>query len=224
MIKLRHIFVILVLVLSPSILRAQNNEVKLGLRTGYNAALGTFGAVSVETTQNFRNNFSIDGGLQYNTIGKAAFEAHPAYSFQFEKCRLSVETLLSYNNISSINSIAIGAGANIDYKSITGKLGYFYRLFGGKGGFINEPFNIYYELNVHCLKKIEKWDLDLIITNCELFELERHYQPSFIAEGSYYPLSKMGISLGIGCKPAGMFNISADYYQSYIKAGVCYRW
>ena len=27
----------------------------------------------------------------------------------------------------------------------------------------------------------------------------------------------MGITFAIGCKPAGMFNLSADYYQSFIR-------
>ena len=69
-----------------------------------------------------------------------------------------------------------------------------------------------------------KWDLFLSITNNELFELERHFQPSFIAECFYYPTQKIGVPFGLGCKPAGMFNMSADYYQSYLKTGLCYRW
>ena len=95
---------------------------------------------------------------------------------------------------------------------------------GGRGGWITEPFNIYYELNVHLLKKVEDWKMELIITNNEMFELERHYQPSFIARCCHYPTDRLGISFGIGCKPAGMFHMSADYYQTYIKTGVCYRW
>ena len=66
--------------------------------------------------------------------------------------------------------------------------------------------------------------MQLAITNCETFELERHYQPSFLAECRYYPGAKLGVTMSLGCKPAGMFNMSADYYQSFLKIGVCYRW
>ena len=132
--------------------------------------------------------------------------------------------LMAYTNLASVNSFAAGAGAIYDYGRISAKLGYYYRVYGGHGSRITEPFNIYYELSVHLLQQIENWDIDLTLTNNETFELERHYQPSFIAECFHFPTSKLGIAFGIGCKPAGMFNLSADYYQSFIKTGICFRW
>jgi hypothetical protein len=205
-------------------MNAQEREFMLGVRGGYNAAFGGFGAVSLETTQAIGKNFSINGGLQYNTIGKTSLEARPAYDIPFEWGKLSVESILTYNRLTSINNFTAGLGAAVDYRFISAKLGYYYRLYGGNGDTISEPFNLYYELCAHCLKNIEKWDFNLAITNCEIFDLERHYQPSFIAEGRYYPTSKLGIAFGIGYKPSGMFHISADYYQTYLKTGLCYRW
>lgn len=83
---------------------------------------------------------------------------------------------------------------------------------------------MYYALRVRLLQENRAWNVHLTITNNEIFELERHYQPSFMAECFYYPTPKWGVSLGVGCKPAGIFNISSDYYQSYLKTGVCYKW
>lgn len=205
-------------------MNAQNDEVKVGLRAGHNAVFGGFAAVSLETIQTLGANFTLGGGLQYNTIGKTTLEVLPAYNIPFDWGKLSVEALATYTRISSINNVTAGAGVAIASTSVSGRLGYYYRILCGKASKITEPFNVYYELRAHFLKKIENWNLDLVITNCEAFELERHFQPSFIAEGSYYPTSKLGISFGIGCKPSGMFNMSADYYQSYLKTGVCYRW
>jgi hypothetical protein len=54
--------------------------------------------------------------------------------------------------------------------------------------------------------------------------LERHYQPSFAVEVWWYPNEKWGVQLGANYKPAGMFNISSDYYQMYGNIGVCYKW
>ena len=219
-----RLFLILFLLLGPVVLRAQGDELKVGLRAGHNAAFGGFAALSVETAQSFCRNFSVEGGIQYNTIGKTTVEALPAYHMPFGWGRLSVESVLAYTNLSSVNSFAAGAGAAVDSRGVSAKFGYYYRFYGGKGDKITEPFNIYYELRVHCLKKLEKWKLDLVLTTCGMFELERHYQPSFIAEGCFYPSSRLGITFGIGCKPSGMFNMSADYYQSYLNTGVCYRW
>lgn len=224
MFKFRHLLMILLLASSPLVLEAQDDRLAVGLRAGHNVAFGNFAAVSLETIQTFLEDFIISGGIQYSTIGKTALEACSAYIMDFDWGCLATEVMMAYTNLMSINSFAVGAGASVDFERVRTTLGYYYRLYGGLGGKITEPFNVYYECCVQLLQKITDWDLQFIITNNELFELERHYQPSFILEGFYYPMHKLGVSLGIGCKPAGMFNISADYYQSYLKAGVCYRW
>ena len=224
MMKFIHLFVLSLLALTPQMLKAQEDVLAVGLRAGHNASFGGFVATSLETNQIFRKDFSVSGGVQYSTIGRTAIEARPAYTMNFSWGRLTTEVMTAYTHLVNINSIAVGGGACVDYRRASVKLGYYYRLYGGQGGWITEPFNVYYELCVRLLKKSESWDMGLIITNNEIFELERHYQPSFIAECSYYPTRKLGISLGIGCKPVGMFNISPDYYQTYIKTGVCYGW
>ena len=132
--------------------------------------------------------------------------------------------MIVYRNFTTINSFAIGAGAKARFKWFRAKLGYYYHLFGSQVYKITEPFNIYYEFCADLLNRIENWDLKLILTNCEIFELERHYQPSFIAKCQFHLMPGLGLSLGLGCKPSGMFNLSADYYQAFLNLGICYRW
>lgn len=222
--RIRYRLLILILMACTFNMNAQNDEIMIGLRAGHNAAFGGFGAFSIETMQDLKNNFQISGGVQYNTIGKTALEARPAYLIDYRWGRLSFETLLAYRNLTSVNSFAAGAGAEISGRWIAVKLGYYYHLYGHRGDSIKEPFNIYYELRADLLPMMETWGLELIITNNERFELERHYQPSFIAQGSYELNDSLGLRMGIGCKPAGMFHLSADYYQSFLNLGVFYRW
>lgn len=224
MFKFRHLLMVLLLASSPLIMKAQEDRLMVGLRAGHNVVFGNFAAVSLEAIQTFWDDFSFSGGVQYNTIGKTAIEACSAYIMDFDWGCLAAEVMTAYTNLLSMNSFAVGAGVSADFERVKTTLGYYYRLYGGLGGKIAEPFNIYYDCCVQLLQKVRDWDLQFVITNCEMFELERHYQPSFILECFYYPVHKLGVSLGMGCKPAGMFNISADYYQSYLKAGVCYRW
>lgn len=205
-------------------LKAQDNEVMLGLRTGHSNLSGGFAAVSAEARGIISEKFIIHGGAQYNTIGKVAVEARPSYFHDFDWGRVSAELLLSYTNFASINSFAAGAGAGISSNWIYARLGYYCHVYGGRGGQITEPFNIFYEFGVSILPMIEKWDLKLLVTNNEIFELDRHYQPTFSAVCSYFPRHDLGIKMGIGCKPSGMFHLSADYYESYLKVGICYRW
>ena len=223
-INLRLLLLTLLLASAPLTLRAQNGEIMAGLRVGHNAAFGGFAALSVEASHTFDNRFQISGGAQYATFGRTALEARPAYLWDLNWGKISAEALLAYANLTSVNTLAAGAGADISGRWIGFKLGYYYRLYGRSGESIHEPLNIYYELRANLLRKIERWDLQLAITNNETFEIERHYQPSFIAQCRYLPQPRLGIGLGIGCKPAGMFNMSADYYQTFIKLGVCYKW
>ena len=209
---------------SSVILRAQDRDVSLKVSTGYSAPFGAFATTSLETDQPLGKNFKIDGGLRYSSIRMTSIETRPAFHKEYSWGQISAEALLAYSNHTSVNNLSFGAGAGISGKWIGFKLGYYYRLFGIKGRFINEPFNIYYELRANLLPMIDAWDLQLLITNSEMFELERHYQPTFIAQCSYFFPHHIGLTMGIGCKPAGMFNMSADFYESYLKLGVCYRW
>lgn len=222
--KIKHLYLILILAFCPLTIEAQDDVVTMGLRAGHNAVFGGFAAFSLETQQTFCKDFSLCGGLQYNTIGKTSLDVRPSYQKTYEWGKLSAEALLTFTNLSSINNFSAGCGVDLDFKSVSAKLGYYYRMYYCDGDMINEPFNIYYEFRAHFLRKVEKWILDLVLTNSEIFELERHYQPSYLAETCYNPRSKIGITFGIGCKPAGPFNLSVDYYQSFIKTGLCYRW
>lgn len=205
-------------------LKAQEGSVLLGVRAGYSAPFGGFSALSVEADHSFKQNISLTGGVQYNSIGKTAIEMRPSYFHEFDRGRLSAEVLMHCTNMSSITNTAIGAGVGFKGRFLYARLGYYYRILGSKNSTIKEPFNIYYELGVTCLPKVPKWDLDLLITNCEIFELERHFQLSYIIQGWYYPTDNIGVTLGASYKPAGMFNMSTDHYRFLSKLGVSYRW
>lgn len=205
-------------------LSAQSGKVQVEARAGHNTVFGGFVAPSIEAEYSLQDYFAISGGVQYNSIGKTAIEARPSYFHDLKWGRISAEALLHYSYMSALNNHAAGAGIGLKSKWIDAKLGYYYRLYGANGYKITEPFNLYYHGTVHCLAIAQKWDLDLTITNCETFEVERHYQPSFIVQGWYYPKEFLGITLGATYKPSGIFHISTDYYQFYTKAGICYRW
>ena len=78
--KLKSILLILLLISTQTVMKAQDDRLTLGVRAGHNNVFGTFAAFSLETEQTFCEDFSVRGGLQYNTIGRTALEAHPAYN------------------------------------------------------------------------------------------------------------------------------------------------
>lgn len=215
---------LLILLAGVGRMQAQSGDVAIGVKGGNSALFGAFGAVSAEAKYAAKDYFAIRGGAQYNTYGRVAAEVRPQYFHDLSFGRVSAELLCNYTNQGKQNNIAIGCGASLDVRYIWVTLGYYYRAMMQGGDTINEPFNIYYELGIRCLPKLEKGDLNVIFTNSRIFELERHYQPSFAVEGWWYPTDKWGLQVGVNYKPAGMFNISSDFYQVYGNVGVCYKW
>ena len=222
--KIKDILLLLFIGTCSFTMNAQDDELMIRLRTGHNSTFGGFAALSLETLQTFDSNLQINGGVQYNSIGRTAIEARPGYYKDYDWGRITAEALLAYKNLASVNSLAAGAGVEASGRWVAVRFGYYYHLYGRGGETINEPFNIYYELGVRCLPKREKWDLNVVLSNSQLLELERHYQPSLSLEGWWYPMPKLGVQLGLNYKPAGMFNITSDYYQFFADLGVCYRW
>ena len=224
MLNFRTLTILALALCWSTVMSAQHGKVQFEARAGHNHTFGGFFAPSILAEYSLENYFTISGGIQYNTIGKTTLEVNPAYFHDLNWGRLYAEALFNYTNIYSLNNFAAGAGVSLKTKWIDARLGYYYRQYGNAKASIKEPFNIYYSGTLHCLPMYEKWDLDLTISNCTAFELERHYQPSFIIQGWYYPKEFLGITLGAVYKPAGIFHISTDYYQFYTKAGICYRW
>ena len=66
MFKFKHIIIILLLAASPYVVLVQTNELKADVRAGHNAIFGGFSAASIETVQYFCDDFSVNGGAQYN--------------------------------------------------------------------------------------------------------------------------------------------------------------
>ena len=223
---MKKIFLLLLLVFGVGVgsARAQQGEVLLGVRGGDNALFGSFAALSVEAEYSWDRHFAVRGGVQYNTIERGAVELRPQYFYELNFGRIYAELLLNYSCQNSVNNYAVGGGAMLDSRWGWATLGYYYRIMTRGVDAIREQFNIYYELGVRCLPKLEMWDLNVIFSNSRFCELERHYQPSLLVEGWWYPLQQLGVQLGASYKSAGMFNLSSDYYQLYANVGVCYRW
>lgn len=217
---------LLILLVASYVATAQGQGIDLTIsgKGGNNTLYGYYGAVAAAVDYESDIHFAIRGGAQYSTIGRVAAECRPRYYHDFDFGRVSGEILLGYTYQSSLNNYMAGVGASLDIECIWLTLGYYLRTMTMGADYIFEPFNIYYELGIRCLHKVEKWDLNITFTNSQLFEIERHYQPSFALDAWWYPVERLGLQLGLNYKPAGMFNISSDYYQLYGNVGVCVRW
>ena len=198
--------------------------VTLNGRVGNSSVNGLYGTVGLRGDYAMPRHFMVRAGVQYSTIERYSAEVRPAYFHDFAFGRLHGEVLLHYNRHYSFNNIAAGVGVGLTMDYFWAHLGYYFRTVVASDNVLTEPYNFYYEIGVNCLPKIASWDLMAYITNSKLNDLERFYQPSLCVDAVWYPTSSWGVMLGVAYMPAGMFNISADYYQSYIQIGARYRW
>lgn len=224
MTKVKLVLIFALLTCSAYILAAQDSALRLRLKAGDKASHGAFISSSIEGEHSRDELFAFRGGLMYSSIGRTALELRPELFHDLSWGRLKAEALLHYSRQASISNSAAGLGFGIDADWFYGTVGYYYRSIAGKDGKISEPLNYFYEIGFRFLEKIDAWDLDFIITNSEMFELERQYQMTLLLEGCWYPSKAVGINFGVGYKPAGTFNMSSDYYQLSGTLGLCYRW
>lgn len=193
---------------------------------GYNATYGYFAGAEVSANYVARSWFQARGGLRYCSFPRYALDIRPGIYHNLKSGRIYAEALVQGAMQSSSYDICAGANAGYRHKWFWISLGYYFRHLlpsdGGRG--LSEPMNIMYELGVSLLPNLQKWDLEIVITNNRLTEVERFFQPSLIAELAYYPLKHLGIYASGAIKRAGMFNISSNNYQEYLSIGVEYKW
>ena len=65
MFRTRIILIIVLMTACITGLKAQNDQLSLGLRTGHNAIFGGFAAVYLQGHHNFSCNIFLDAGVQY---------------------------------------------------------------------------------------------------------------------------------------------------------------
>lgn len=202
----------------------QGGVVSLDNRVGYNAIFGVYSNSSATIHYSMPRHFMMRGGLQYSSIERITAEVRPACFYDLDFGRLSAELLLHYDIQNSINNLCTGVGVGITTQYVWVNIGYYYRYMLSDGYYLDEPFNLYYEVGVNCVPRTTQWDLTVTLTNSSLYDLERLYLPSLQLDALWYPATALGMRVGVAYKLAGMFHISNDFYQAYINFGISYRW
>lgn len=201
------------------------NTANIVVRGGYDSAQGSIYNIGLDVDYSCERYFSIRIGDYFDFSELNNTELRPALFHDFSFGRLSTELLFNLSTNNDIYGLALGGGVAIDTEYVWANMGYYHRtLFAGEDDTIKEPFNIYYELGIHCLASVESWDLDVIISNSRICELERHYQPTFVLSGRWWSAKRLGIGLSVEYKPGGMFHISSDFHRVVGTIGVQYKW
>ena len=205
--------------------RYLENYTAIKLRGGYNSFTGGIFAATFNFDYACDEYFAFRFGEEYDFEDLSNTEIRPAYFYDFDFGRFTVEALGYVSFDKDVIGLAFGGGLGLNTKYAWVNVGYYHRTFYFEDDSISkEPFNIYYELGVRCLPTIESWDLDFVVTNSRLGDLERHYQPTLMLTGRCWLINDLGIELGVQYKPAGIFKKSSDIYQIVGTVGVSSRW
>lgn len=91
--------------------------------------------------------------------------------------------------------------------------------------FVSEPFNLLYNLEGYLFgRTARKWNVGLRFSNYRLFRINHCSDPNYAVLGSYSVSPRLNLLIDVGVRPAGVFNLTAHYYESYFNMGVKYKW
>ena len=205
---------------------ASRSEAGFEAGIGNNVFFGRYYSAALVVRHSLPKYFSIDAGVQGVSLPKWTADVRPAVFHDFSFGRGILQAIFSYARQSGTGNMCAGASASLRMLRWWITMGYYHRtiIAIGYGQKITEPLNMLYEIGVSFLPRIPEWDLLLSISNGRMFEIERIYQPTLAAEAVWHPNPKISLKLGAGYKPAGMFNLSHNYYQSFMNLGISYKW
>jgi hypothetical protein len=112
--------------------------------------------------------------------------------------------------------------AGLHFRAI--KLNDRYRdLFGNDNTTIYELWNLIYKIKYSLKTEESKWNLGIGITNRDYFVINQASNPMIYLDGKYKIKSQLTLFAEIWLLKAGVMNISANYYGSFLRAGVLWN-
>lgn len=235
---MRKYLVTILLVMCTSALWAGNpgfGERKYNLTVmgeyAYNKTWAHHANIDVQALMPIHKHFEMEAKLQFSTanVYTGALQLRP--KFELPVGEMFIETDIMYraiarNQMGDITA-ALGIGYRMDYVSVT--VGVFGRVLDDwnrdkhtHDSFVCEPFNLLYRVEVFCRPQANPWNISFCIANVDDYQMERMWQPLFMA-GAYYNVNDhWRWVIGAQCKVAGMFHLAANFYGANVRTGFTY--
>ena len=235
----RHFIVLLLLAIGMTVAGA--NRPGFGERrysiTGmaeysYNRTWGHHANMDVQSLMPINKYFEMEAKLQFSTanVHTGAVALRPKFELPVGEMFIETDVLyraVARNRLSDITA-ALGVGYRMDYVSVT--LGVFGRVLDNLDRsvhtdetYVVEPFNLLYRVEVFCRPQDNPWNLSFMISNVDDYQMERMWQPLFMAGAWYDVTDNWRLNFSVQCKPTGMFHLDAAFYGATARAGFSYR-
>lgn len=224
--KLIHILIVLLLINSVSLF-AQKKGVTTYFEHGYNKTSNNYFSLGAIGNYQFIKSLNVIGGVELSTTNSYAASLSEHYSFYssgkglfyFENRYLA----RFFPNIrTQEHSFAFSGGYSNPYIDLF--LGLHVKLFGSKGEYLFYFPDFIYKIEATIFPKSHFWNIGGRVSNADYFIIERYNMPRFSLFGNCKISPKCELFGVCSIIPAGVFNISAQFWGLTSKIGVRYLW
>lgn len=223
---------VLMMMLCPVTLKAQKG---IGITAlgeySYNTTYSHQGALDLLSTIPVGSHFELMPALQFSTANIYSAAVQARTFFDLPEGRLFLENHFLFKDIARNGMydacLSFSLGYSWDYLEV--EAGMFGRVMNATGSkwmvvddLLCEPFNLVYSLKGILRPATSVWNATLTVTNTDIFQMERMWQPIIILGGWYDLSDRMRIDCGLLLKPTGMFHLNAEFYSIAARAGITY--
>ena len=207
-------------------------SVRMSLGYNHNTTYGHYGSVAIGAFMPINPHFEMQADMFFSFKNTHAFGVQLRPKFAVPVGEMYIENRLlggiyakdGYNDV--VEALAIGY--RMEYVSV--QLGMSTRLiielpydWHSTSNIIVEPFNLTYRVEVFVRPKVSPWNISMCISNMTDYQIERIWQPIFMANGRYNIDEHWQVNLSALCKPTGMFHLNAKYYAAEVRGGFAYN-
>lgn len=206
--------------------------VRMNIGYNHNTTYGSHAGFDFGAFMPINEHFEMQADLRFTTAGAHAMgvQVRPKFAVPVGEFFLEGRLLAGLYARDGYNDMtqAIAVGYRMKYVSF--QVGMSTRLimespydWNANSNIIVEPFNLCYRLEAFVRPQSSPWNLSLCVSNMTDYQIERVWQPIFMANGRYNITDNWQVNLGVLCKPAGMFHLNAQYYAAEVRAGFAYN-
>lgn len=183
--------------------------------------------------------YKIEGGLELGIKNNkphfiSAFDFIASKTVQFKEIPFEIKAYLMYNQFSnllyesnvgvrtSFNKLQhwhLEIGSNFKTYTIVPSARKKYEI-SETDRRISENFNLIYQFSAYLKPHVHSWNIGISMTNIDYFIINQPTNPVFNLRAKYCSNKKLTWNLETWYKPAGVFNIYAQYFGYFVRGGV----
>ena len=193
---------------------------------GFSAGLDLIGDIPIGPR------FDCEPALQFTTAGVHTAAVQARTLFPIGRSILYLKNRIAFKDVarSDMYDACLGLSLGWTRSHVDIEAGIFGRVMDQFGRDIHsldaamcEPFNLLYSIKGLLRNDSSPWNAWLALSNVDIFQFERMWQP-IISAGGFYDLNeRITLRMEAVYKAAGMFHLNAEFYSISARAGVSIR-